>query len=197
MFNAERKLAVDLEVVPIVGWNREQDYDKTGLTWRNPSPNMRHLTAALLYPGIGLLETTNVSVGRGTERPFEWIGAPWVEPRQLAAELRSKNLAGVRFVPVIRTPTTSTHKGQRCGGVDIIVDNWSTIQPVRLGLEIASTLRMLYPNDWQPKNYNRLLVHKVTYDGLLSSKSAAMLEAGWQQELKTFLQRRSKYLIYP
>src|SRR5436305_638140 len=111
LFAAERTPGVELDVVRVDGWRRGDLYDRTGLTWRNPSPNMRHLTAALLYPGVGLLETTNVSVGRGTERPFEWVGAPWVDGRKLAAELARRDVPGVRFVPVSRTPAYSTHKG--------------------------------------------------------------------------------------
>ena len=135
LFNADRNLKVDLDVVRVTGWRRGDLYDRTGLTWRNPSPNMRHLAAALLYPGIGLLETTNVSVGRGTERPFEWIGAPWIDGQRLAAELAKKDTPGVRFVPVSRTPTYSTHKGVACGGVDIIPIDWScgTPGPARAG----------------------------------------------------------------
>src|SRR5262249_31291083 len=117
LYVADKKLAVDLEVVKIEGWHRGDTFDKTDLTWRNPSPNMRHLTAAMLYPGIGILETTNLSVGRGTERPFEWIGAPWLDGRKLAAALNDATLDGVRFLPCNRTPTSSTHKDKPCGGV--------------------------------------------------------------------------------
>jgi uncharacterized protein YbbC (DUF1343 family) len=158
---------------------------------------MRHLTAALVYPGVGLLETTNVSVGRGTERPFEWIGAPWIDGRKLAAELTSRNLPGVRFVPVRRTPTYSTHKEKECGGIDIIVDDWSAVQPVPLGLEIALTLRKLYPSDWNPKNFDRLLVHKATYEGVLASKAVAELERAWTPGVEKYKARRQEFLLYP
>src|SRR5205823_6197832 len=103
-------------------------------------PNLRGLTAALLYPGIGLLETTNVSVGRGTERPFEWVGAPWLDGRRLAAALAEQDLPGVRFVPVQRTPSASVHQGEACGGVDVIIDDWAKVQPLRTGLAFACTL---------------------------------------------------------
>jgi uncharacterized protein YbbC (DUF1343 family) len=197
MFNAERNLKVDLEVVRVTGWQRGELFDRTGLTWRNPSPNMRHLAAALLYPGIGLLETTNVSVGRGTERPFEWIGAPWIDGRRLAAELARRELPGVRFVPVNRTPTSSTHKAVECGGVDIVPVDWNAIRPVRLGLEIAAVLRALYPKKWETKNFDRLLVHKTTYEGLLSGSAVADLERGWGPDLDTFRKRRAAVLLYP
>jgi uncharacterized protein YbbC (DUF1343 family) len=197
LFNAELGLGVELDVVKVTGWRRGDLFDRTGLTWRNPSPNMRHLTAALLYPGIGLLETTNVSVGRGTERPFEWIGAPWIDGRKLAAELNRRNLPGVRFVPVSRTPVSSTHKGMECGGVDIIAIDWSAVRPVRLGLEVAAVLRVLYPKDWQTKNYDRLLVHKATYDGLLAGTAVADLERAWGPGLEAFRKRRAAALLYP
>ena len=197
LFNAERNLKVDLDVVRVAGWRRGDLFDRTGLTWRNPSPNMRHLTAALLYPGIGLLETTNVSVGRGTERPFEWIGAPWIDGQKLAAELARRDLPGVRFVPVSRTPTYSTHKGKACGGVDIIPIDWSAVRPVRLGLEIATALRTLYPEKWQTKNYDRLLVHKATYEGVLAGTAPADLERAWASDLDAFRKRRAAILLYP
>jgi uncharacterized protein YbbC (DUF1343 family) len=197
LFNAERDLGVDLDVVKVAGWRRGDLFDRTGLTWRNPSPNMRHLTAALLYPGVGLLETTNVSVGRGTERPFEWVGAPWVDGRRLAVELTRRNIPGVRFVPAGRTPTYSTHKGKECGGVDVIAADWAAVRPVRLGLEIAAALRALYPQDWQAKNYDRLLVHKATHETLQAGASVDEVEKGWAPGLDAFRKRRAAALLYP
>ncbi len=197
LFNAERNLKVDLDVVRVTGWRRGDFYDRTGLTWRNPSPNMRHLTAALLYPGIGLLETTNVSVGRGTERPFEWIGAPWIDGRKLAAELARRDLPGVRFVPVSRTPTSSKHQGVECGGVDIIAVDWAAVRPVRLGLEVAAALRLLYPQKWETRNFDRLLVHKATYEGVLAGKPIADIERSWGPDLAAFQERRQAALLYP
>jgi uncharacterized protein YbbC (DUF1343 family) len=197
LFNAERGINAPLEVVRLTNWKRGDTLDRTGLPWRNPSPNMRHLTAALLYPGVGLLETTNVSVGRGTERPFEWVGAPWLDGRKLAAELNARGLPGVRFVPVSRTPTSSTHKDKPCGGVDMIVTDWAAVRPVPVGLELATALRRLHPADWDASRYDRLLVHKATYDGLLAGKSAAALEQGWQRELDRFKVRRQAALLYP
>jgi uncharacterized protein YbbC (DUF1343 family) len=197
LFNKERDLKVDLDIVKVTGWKRGELFDRTGLTWRNPSPNMRHLAAALLYPGIGLLETTNVSVGRGTERPFEWIGAPWINGQKLAAELARRDLPGVRFVPVTRTPTYSVHRGAACGGVDIIPIDWNAVRPVRLGLEIATVLRALYPDKWQTKNFDRLLVHKATYDGVLAGTAPADLERAWAADLDAFRKRRAAILLYP
>jgi uncharacterized protein YbbC (DUF1343 family)/CubicO group peptidase (beta-lactamase class C family) len=196
MFVAERKLNVELEVVKCEGWRRGDLFDKTNLTWVNPSPNMRSLTAALLYPGIGLLETTNLSVGRGTERPFEWIGAPWLDGKKLAAALNSTDLPGVRFVPVKLTPTTSVHAKKECGGVQIIVTDWAKLNPLRTGLTVAVALRDLSPEEWETKSYDRLLVHKASFDAFKAGKSVAEIERGWAADLKTFRDRRKPFLLY-
>jgi uncharacterized protein YbbC (DUF1343 family)/CubicO group peptidase (beta-lactamase class C family) len=196
MFKDERKFDVELEVVQVEGWRRTDFYDKTLLPWLNPSPNMRSLTQALLYPGIGLLETTNVSVGRGTDQPFEWIGAPWLDGRKLAAVLVERNLPGVRFVPVARTPASSTHAKKECGGVQIIVDDWATFEPVRTGLTIAVELHRLFPKDWNVDRYKTLLVNAATLEGLKAGKSADDLEKDWQPALDEFKARRQKYLLY-
>jgi uncharacterized protein YbbC (DUF1343 family) len=196
LFNAERKIGADVEVVRMAGWRRGQLFDQTGLTWVNPSPNLRSLTAALLYPGIGLLETTNLSVGRGTERPFEWIGAPWLDGGKLAPVLRGLSLPGVRFVPLQLTPTASVHKGKPCGGVQIIVDDWARFQPVRTGLAIACELRRLYPNDWQVERYDVLLGRRATMDSLKRGDSWREIEAAWRPELRSWLERRRAFLLY-
>ncbi|MCU0705716.1 MAG: DUF1343 domain-containing protein [Fimbriiglobus sp.] len=196
LFNKERGLGVDLMVVKCEGWKRGDMFDRTGLPWRNPSPNMRHLTAAVLYPGIGLLETTNVSVGRGTERPFEWVGAPWIDGKILARELNDLGLAGVRFVPTDRTPTGSVHKDKSCGGVDIIVDDWEQVRPVTLGMHFAATLRKLYPIDWQTKRYDTLLAHKATADAVDTGTPVAEVIKAWEPGLTKFAERRKACLLY-
>lgn len=196
LFNAERKIDANLEVVQMQGWKRSMLLDRTGLSWVNPSPNMRSLSAALLYPGIGILETTNLSVGRGTERPFEWIGAPWLDGTRLAAALAEQKLSGVRFVPAQLTPTGSVHKGKSCGGVHIFIDDWGRFEPVRTGLAIASTLRKLYPEDWKIDRLDVLLVHQETWKGIAASADWRDLEQNWQPESARFDRMRKKYLIY-
>lgn len=196
MFVAERKLPVELEVVRCENWNRGDLFDRTNLSWVNPSPNMRNLTAASLYPGIGLLETTNISVGRGTERPFEWIGAPWIDGPKLAARLNGTGLPGVRFVPFGQTPTASVHARKPCGGVHIIVEDWSRFDPLRTGLTVAATLRDLFPDQWETKNFDRLLVHKATYESFKAGQPVSELINDWAGDLKKFDERRSRYLIY-
>lgn len=197
LYNAERALGVELDVVKMDGWRRGDFFDRTGLTWLNPSPNLRGLTAALLYPGIGLLETTNISVGRGTDRPFEWIGAPWLDGQRLAAALADEALPGVRFVPLSLTPASSTHTKKECGGVHIIVDDWARFDPLRTGLTIAVALHRLYPEAWQLDRYDTLLVHKATWAALKGGATWPALEKGWQADLQRFLDVRKKYLLYP
>jgi uncharacterized protein YbbC (DUF1343 family) len=196
LFNSERKIGADLEVVAMEGWRRALFFERTGLTWVNPSPNMRCLAAALLYPGIGILETTNLSVGRGTERPFEWIGAPWLDGARLAAALAQEKLPGVRFVPVHVTPSSSVHQGKRCGGVHIFVDDWARFRPVHTGLAIAATLRRLYPDDWKTERLNVLLGHEATWQGLKSGAPWRQLEATWQADHDRFMARRQACLLY-
>jgi uncharacterized protein YbbC (DUF1343 family) len=196
MYNAERKLGVDLEVVKMDGWRRKDLFDRTGLTWVNPSPNLRCLTAALIYPGIGILETTNLSVGRGTERPFEWFGAPWMDGRRLAADLNGQKLAGVRFVPMQQTPKSSVFAGKPCDGVNVIVDDWARFHPVRTGLAVACTLRRLFPDGWKTDRYDTLLVHRATLEALRGGATWQELERSWQDELRRFMKRREAFLLY-
>ena len=197
LFNGERKIGADLEVIPLENWRRGDLFDATGLRWINPSPNLRSPLEALLYPGIGLLETTNVSVGRGTDRPFEWVGAPWIDAPKLAAALAKEELPGVRFVPCRQTPASSTYKGQECDGVQILVDDWSRFRPVRTGMALACALRKLYPDDWKADGYDRLLCNAATLDALKRGATWQQLEKGWQTELVRFHERRRPYLLYP
>ena len=164
MMNAERKIGADLRVIKMDGWSRSMWFDETGQTWINPSPNMRSLTEATLYPGIGLLETTNVSVGRGTDTPFEVVGAPWIDGQTLAAYLNERQLKGVRFVPIRFKPNASVYKDQDLGGINIIVTDRDTFDSVRTGLEIAAALQKLYPNAWEVDKYGRLLVNRETLE---------------------------------
>lgn len=197
LFNAERKLGADVELVPMEGWHRNDLYDRTGLHWNNPSPNLRNLTEALVYPGIGLLETTNLSVGRGTDRPFEWIGAPWLDGKHLAAALSRENLPGVRFMPLRLTPVASVYKGRSCDGVQIIVDDWARFEPLQTGLVFASVLHKLYPDRWQIERYDELLRHRATLEGIKQGLPYRELVKQWEPELLRFKEIRRRYLIYP
>ncbi len=196
LFNRERKIDAALEVIPIEGWHRADLLDRTDLVWVNPSPNMRTLAAALLYPGVGLLETSNISVGRGTDRPFEIFGAPWIDARRLAAALDSAHLPGVRFVPVRFTPKSSTHAGKECGGVHIFLDDWRQFQAVPVGITIAYHLRKLYPQEWQIKGYGKLLAHPPTLEALQRGDTPEQIMKSWQTDLDRFQKARKEYLLY-
>lgn len=196
MFNEELKLGLKLTIVPVEHWQREQLYDATGLTWINPSPNMRNLTEALLYPGIGLLETTNLSVGRGTEIPFEVFGAPWLDGSRLAAALNRAYTPGVRFVPITFTPQASKFEGEVCGGVRILVTDRGALEPVRIGLETAVQIWRLQPEDWKIDGYARLLGNDAVLKALREGQTAGKIEESYQGDLRRFLDRRRMFLIY-
>jgi uncharacterized protein YbbC (DUF1343 family) len=203
LFNAERGIGADLTVIPVEGWRRGDRWDRTGLAWRSPSPNLRSPTAALLYPGIGPLETTNVSVGRGTDRPFEVVGAPFIDGAKLAAALTTAIAGnagelGVSFSPTRFTPTSSTHAGVECGGVRITLDPAARadLEPFFLGLTIAATLRRLYPTAWRVEGYATLLANKAAFDALSRGDPPARIRALWEADLKGFLVRRQGYLFY-
>ena len=197
MFKQELKLDLDLQVIACEGWQRSDYWDATGLTWVNPSPNMRSLTEALLYPGIGLIETTNVSVGRGTDTPFEVVGAPWMDGRELARSLNEQQLPGVTFVPIEFTPTSTKFTNEFCKGINVIITDRKRIEPVRVGLSVAATLRRLYPEAWETKSLNRLLSNKATLDLLLSGRSGAELEPAILDGVSDFMKMREGYLLYP
>ncbi|MBN1912073.1 MAG: DUF1343 domain-containing protein [Pirellulales bacterium] len=197
LFKKELHLKLDLDVVRLEGWRRSDDFDATGLPWVNPSPNMRSTTEAFLYPGVGLLETTNVSVGRGTPTPFEVLGAPWLDGRRLADALAGAHLPGVRFRPVVFQPDASTHAGKVCGGIELTVTDRVAFRSVRTGLEIARQLRLLYPDQWDPKNYNRLLGSRQAYDAILAGRPVNQIEADYQKEQDAFRLHRAACLLYP
>jgi len=196
LFQDELKLKVDLQVIPCEGWRRADAFDATGLTWTNPSPNMRSLTQAFLYPGIGLLETTNLSVGRGTDTPFEVIGAPWLAGQKLAAELNARGIPGVRFVPIEFTPTSSKFANQKCGGINFVITDRSHFEPLRTGFEVAAALRRLFSKDWDAKGYDRLLGNQQTLQTLLDGKTAEEIEVVARQDVGDFLRQRAKFLLY-
>ncbi len=196
MMNSERKIGVNLTVIKIENWTRSMWLDETNQTWINPSPNMRSLTEATLYPGIGLLEMTNLSVGRGTDTPFEVIGAPWLDGQKLALFLNQKNIGGVRFVPTKYKPNASVYKDQDCGGINIIIIDREKFKPVRVGLEIASALRTLFPNDWKVDNYNRLWVNSGVFEMFKKGAAVDEIERFWSDQFNTFKNRRALYLLY-
>jgi uncharacterized protein YbbC (DUF1343 family) len=196
MVAAERKIPVALTVVPMEGWDRARWYDETGLPWVNPSPNIRSVTQALLYSGIGLLEATNLSVGRGTDTPFEVIGAPWIEPVGLADALNRVGLAGVRFEPTSFTPTEDQYAGVACGGVRFRVTDRDAIRPVTVAFAVARALRERHRDQWRPESIQNLLVNRFAMWALLRDETLDRVVTWAETDRSSFLNRRASYLIY-
>jgi uncharacterized protein YbbC (DUF1343 family)/CubicO group peptidase (beta-lactamase class C family) len=196
LYNVERKIGASLEVIACRGWSRGDSFDRTGLVWINPSPNMRSLTEALLYPGVGMLEATNLATGRGTDTPFERVGAPWIDPEPFAAALNAAKVPGTRFVPVAFTPTQRQYAGVRCGGVSIIIDDWSRFDPIRLGFTLAVQLRAAYPDRWKPEGMLRLMANRSAYQDILAGKPVDELMRRWDEDLAGFRAIRERYLLY-
>ena len=196
MMNAERKIGADLRVIKMEGWSRSMWFDQTGQTWVNPSPNMRSLAQATLYPGIGLLETTNVSVGRGTDTPFEVLGAPWMDGQKLAQYLNASGLPGVRFVPIRFKPNASVFKGEQLSGINMIVTDRSRFRSVETGFQIAAALRKLYPKDWHVDHYARLLVNGDMLERVKKGETPAELADRIKTQVDEFKRRRAPFLLY-
>jgi uncharacterized protein YbbC (DUF1343 family) len=197
MYQGEKGLAADLQVIACTGWQRADTFDRTGLEWIDPSPNMRSLTQALLYPGIGLLEGTNLSVGRGTDTPFEVLGAPWCDGRALAARLAQERLPGVAFVPVRFRPKASKHKNEACSGIRVAITDWATFRPVATGLRIACALRDQHAATWRHEKLDWLLKNRAAYAAFAGGKPAAEIEASWRRDVDLFRMRRKPFLLYP
>jgi uncharacterized protein YbbC (DUF1343 family)/CubicO group peptidase (beta-lactamase class C family) len=196
MMNAERGLGCDLEVIKLEGWRRTIEFDRSGLPWINPSPNMRNLNEALLYPGVGLLEMS-VSVGRGTDTPFEIVGAPYVDDRRLAFEMNQAGLKGVRFVPERFTPKASVFKDKACGGVRMIITSRQDFRAVDVGIALACVLQKLYPKDFKLQAMDTLLLRPVVLKKIKDGENWKAIRHGWADELADFHQRREAFLLYP
>ncbi len=196
LFNTENKIGADVTVIAMKNWRRDAWFDDTALPWINPSPNMRNMNQATLYPGIGAIEGTNVSVGRGTDTPFEQIGAPWIDGLQLADTLNARSLPGVRFYPVRFTPTSSKYEKQECQGVFMIVTDRNALRPVRVGIEIASALNRMYPSQYQIDPGARLVGSRDTLSRLKSGDDPAAIASSWGAAEARWRLLRSRYLLY-
>ena len=196
LFNRERAIHARLTVVAMEGWQRGDWYDATGLAWINPSPNLRSLNGATLYPGVALVEGTNVSVGRGTDTPFEVVGAPWIDARQFADHLNRRRIAGVRFVPVRFTPVSGPYTGQLCGGVNILVTRRNGLDSPELGMELASALLKLYPKDFKIDRMNDILGNQAVFDAIVAGEDPRRIAEDWREPLEAFERLREKYLLY-
>jgi uncharacterized protein YbbC (DUF1343 family) len=178
-------------------WQRGDWLDSTSLEWVNPSPNMRNLNEALLYPGIAMLEAaTNYSVGRGTDGPFEQIGADWIDGQQLAAVLNAKFIPGVRVYPTKFQPTSSHFAGKTISGVHFVVTNRETFNSVRLGLEVAAALQKLYPHKIDLQKCRFLIGNKQVIREIEAGADAQSIERKWRDALESYMNRRKAYLMY-
>ena len=196
LFNAENKIGANLTVVGMKNWSRDHWFDATGLPWINPSPNMRNLIQATLYPGVGAIESTNLSVGRGTDTPFEQVGAPWLDGVKLAEALNARNLPGIRFYPVRFTPTSSKHANQECGGVFMVVTDRMALRPVRLGVELASAIHKLHGATFELEAAERLFGSKEGLARIRAGDDPAAVTAAWGVGESRWRLLRNKYLIY-
>jgi uncharacterized protein YbbC (DUF1343 family)/CubicO group peptidase (beta-lactamase class C family) len=195
--NGELHLNSPLTVIATEGWQRGDWFDSTGLAWINPSPNLHSVTEETLYTGLGLIETTNISVGRGTDTPFELVGAPWVHERDLAAYLNARRLPGVRFVPTTFTPDKPyPYSGELCHGVNLVVTARNELDGPELGMEIASALHKLYPADYKLDRIGRLLGNRQVEEQLNAGMDPQHIAEEWQAGLDAFMQARQPYLLY-
>lgn len=196
LFNAEKKIHADLTVIAMKNWRRDEWFDETGLSWINPSPNMRNLYEATLYPGVGSIEGAKISVGRGTDTPFEQIGAPWINGQQLADTLNARHLVGLRFYPVTFTPTASNFANEKCEGVFIVVTDRTSVRPTRLGVELASALTKIAPDKFLMDSNLRLFGSAADIAKIKAGDDPAAIAAGWSGAEARWRLLRAKYLLY-
>jgi uncharacterized protein YbbC (DUF1343 family) len=196
MFNAENHIGADLSIVELGNWRRSQAYDETGLKWIPPSPNLRTVDAAFLYPGVEVLQAAGISVGRGTDTPFELLGAPWIHADALSIVLTRRQIPGVTFSPTQFTPRDGPFVGELCQGVKIAITDRASLRSMRMGLEIATALRRLYPNQFALDKIITLLGSQSTVDRLKRGDAPEDIVAGWSADLDKFRTMREKYLLY-
>jgi uncharacterized protein YbbC (DUF1343 family) len=196
LFNGENKIGAGLTVIEARNWHRDAWFDQTGLPWINPSPNMRNLIQATLYPGIGAIETTNLSVGRGTDTPFEQIGAPWIDGTVLADALNARRIPGVSFYPVRFTPTSSKYAGEACQGVFFIVTDRAALRPVRLGVEVAAMLFKLYGSKFDLDAAERLFGSRDGIARVRAGEDPASIASSWGVAESRWRLLRAQYLLY-
>jgi uncharacterized protein YbbC (DUF1343 family) len=196
MFNVQKKIGCDLHVIRIQNWQRRVWFSDTGLPWVNPSPNLRSAEAEILYPGLEILQAGGVSVGRGTARPFELLGAPWIRGEELAADLNRRAIPGVRFDPEKFTPDSGLYKGELCEGVRVVLTDRDALQTMRMGIEIASALGKLYPGKFDAAKMIELVGNSATIHQLVAGGDPSAIVANWNKDLEAFRKVRAKYLLY-
>jgi uncharacterized protein YbbC (DUF1343 family) len=196
LINAETNINADLKIINMENWRRELWFDQTGLPWVNPSPNIRNLTQAILYPGIGALEGSNLSVGRGTDTPFEQIGAPWIDAVALSKTLNERILPGVSFYPIGFTPKSDKYVGEHCNGISIIVTDRNKLKPVRIAIEIASVLYRLYGDTYELDSTEKLLGSQDTITRIRAGEDPEKIVSTWEIDEIKWRQLRTRYLLY-
>jgi uncharacterized protein YbbC (DUF1343 family)/CubicO group peptidase (beta-lactamase class C family) len=196
LFNGENGIGAALTIVAMRNWSRDQWFDASGLEWVSPSPNMRNMNEATLYPGIGAIEYANLSVGRGTDTPFEQVGAPWIDGPLLAEALNARHLPGVRFYPTSFTPTTSKYAGEACRGVFLIVTDREAVRPVRVGLEIVAAVARLHGSRLDLGETWRLFGSRDQLEAVMNGADPAAISASWAVGEAKWRERRAKYLLY-
>jgi len=196
MFNAEKKIGCDLHIIRMQNWRRQMWFSDTGLPWVNPSPNLRSPDEGILYPGLEILQAGGVSVGRGTTRPFEFLGAPWIRGEELAANLNRRAIPGVRFEPGKFTPDSGLYKGELCEGLRVVLADRDKLQPMRMGIEIASALGKLYPRKFESAKMIELVGNAATIKQFMEGGDPSAIVASWNKDLEAFRKVRAKYLLY-
>jgi uncharacterized protein YbbC (DUF1343 family) len=196
MFNAENKIGCDLHIIRMQNWQRRVWFSDTGLPWVNPSPNLRSPEAGILYPGLEILQAGGMSVGRGTSRPFEMLGAPWIRGEDFAAYLNRRAIPGVRFEPDKFTPDSGLYKGELCEGVRVVLTDRDALHAMRMGIEIASALGKLYPGKFEAAKIIDLVGNTPTIKKLMNGEDPATIAASWNKDLEAYRKVRAKYLLY-
>ena len=196
LLNGERNINAKLSVVPMKGWIRGDWFDSTGLLWVNEPEGIHRLEGALMYPGVAMLEGTNVAVGKGTDSPYQVLGAPWVHAADLAFYLNAREIEGVRFMPVQFTPASGTYSGRQCGGASIVIIDRETVDVAELGLELAAALHKLYPQQFEMAHVGDMLANQSAFQALQAGEDPRRIADGWRDGLEQFMQVRAKYLIY-
>jgi uncharacterized protein YbbC (DUF1343 family) len=195
-FNTENHINCDLHVIPMRNWHRSYFFESTGIRWIPPSPNLRTLKGSIVYPGLEILQSAGVSVGRGTETPFEEFGAPWIKGDDVADALNARHLAGLRFVNQPFIPVIGLYSGQRCGGVGVRIMDRQAVRAMRLGMEIATILRRLYPEKFDPEKLMFLVGNAETIRQLQAGTGPEQIVESWSADLANFDVLRKKYLLY-
>jgi uncharacterized protein YbbC (DUF1343 family)/CubicO group peptidase (beta-lactamase class C family) len=196
LYNREAHIGARLQVVTMKGYRRQDWFDQTGLPWVNPSPNLRSLTQAILYCGVGIVESANVSVGRGTDRPFEILGAPWINGHRLARYLQKRQIPGVEFEPVTFVPKSSRYARKKCQGVRFLLVDRDKFDGPALGVELAVALSHLYPGTFDLGNTLGMIGSREVVRAIKRGDDPREIRRRWQPELSAFLQKRQKYLLY-